>query len=185
MLKAAEQPLHAMILLAINCGLGNSDVGRLTKSAIDLDSGWLDFPRQKTGIPRRVPLWEETVSSLRKWFAERPQPKNGTSNELVFLTSTGASWLKALGGNQISDEIAKLMRGVGVNQKGMGFYSLRRTFRTIAGEARDEPAANSIMGHAAQADDMAAVYTQRIDDQRLLAVTNHVRTWLFAKRSAK
>src|SRR5262249_47922917 len=47
-LVRAGTPLKAMILLGINCGFGNADVGRLPLSAVDLDKGWIDFPRPKT-----------------------------------------------------------------------------------------------------------------------------------------
>jgi hypothetical protein len=35
------------------------------------------------------------------------------------------------------------------------------------------------MGHVPAANDMAAVYRQRVNDDRLRRVTEHVRTWLF------
>ena len=35
------------------------------------------------------------------------------------------------------------------------------------------------MGHIAKADDMAAVYRERIDDARLAAVAAYVHDWLF------
>ena len=38
-----------MVLLGINLGYGNADVGRLPLSAVNLDTGWVDFPRPKTG----------------------------------------------------------------------------------------------------------------------------------------
>jgi hypothetical protein len=57
--------LRAMILLGINAGFGNADCGQLPLSAIVLDRGWVDFPRPKTGIPRRCPLWPETVTAIR------------------------------------------------------------------------------------------------------------------------
>ena len=53
LLGAAKQPLRAMMLLALNCGFGNSDVGSLPESALDLQRGWVDFPRPKTGIAAR------------------------------------------------------------------------------------------------------------------------------------
>jgi hypothetical protein len=37
------------------------------------------------------------------------------------------------------------------------------------------------MGHAR--DDMASVYRERIDDERLKAVIEHVRRWLFAEKT--
>jgi hypothetical protein len=42
-------------------------------------------------------------------------------------------------------------------------------------------AVRSIMGHAPLSGDMSAAYRERIDDSRLLAVTEHVRKWLFGK----
>ena len=32
---------------------------------LDLQAGWVTFPRPKTGIQRRIPLWPETVAALR------------------------------------------------------------------------------------------------------------------------
>src|SRR5262249_32579340 len=59
-IEAADMPLRAMILLGINCGFGNHDCATLPRSALDLDAGFIDFPRPKTGISRRCPLWPET-----------------------------------------------------------------------------------------------------------------------------
>jgi hypothetical protein len=44
-LDAADPQIRAMVLLALNCGFGNSDVAGLPQSAIDLAGGWIDFPR--------------------------------------------------------------------------------------------------------------------------------------------
>ncbi len=65
-----------------------------------------------------------------------------------------------------------------MDRPGLGFYALRHTFQTVAEGARDLAAVQSIMGHAAAANDMSAVYRERVDDERLLAVTQHVRKWL-------
>jgi hypothetical protein len=61
LLDAAGRPLKAMILLGINAGFGNADCGRLPHDLLDLDCGVIDYPRPKTGIPRRCILWPETV----------------------------------------------------------------------------------------------------------------------------
>jgi len=71
LLDAAKQPLRAMILLGLNCGFGNSDCATLPTRAVDLK--WIDYPRPKTGIPRRCPLWRETAEALREVMQRRPQ----------------------------------------------------------------------------------------------------------------
>ena len=73
--------------------------------------------------------------------------------------------------------MGKLLAKTGLNRAGLSFYALRHTFETIAGESLDQIAVNAIMGHVDST--MAAVYRERIGDDRLLAVTDHVRRWLF------
>ena len=77
----------------------------------------------------------------------------------------------------ISKETAKLLKSLGLNRPGLNFYALRHTCETIGGESRDQAAVDHIMGHAR--DDMASVYRERISDDRLRAVTECVRAWLF------
>jgi integrase len=178
MIDAAGQPLRAMILLAINAGLGNADCGRLPQSAVDLDGGWLDYPRPKTGINRRCPLWPETVAALREALAARPEPKDPENAGLVFITQRGYAWAKDTNDCPVAKETAKLLRRLEIaGRKGVGFYTLRHTFRTVADEAKDQPAADFIMGH--EVAHMSSVYRETISDARLRAVTDHVRTWLF------
>jgi integrase len=62
-------------------------------------------------------------------------------------------------------------------RRGMGFYSLRHVFETIGGETCDQVAVDAIMGH--ERGDMASIYRERISDERLKAVVNTVRSWLY------
>jgi integrase len=170
--------LEAMVLLGINCGLGNADCGRLTLRAIDLERGWLDYPRPKTGMKRRCPLWPETVSAIRETLARRRQPKDPADADLVFITRTGQAWHTDTTENPISYEVGRFLRRLGINgRERLGFYTLRHTFRTVADEAKDQPAADYIMGH--EVPHMSSVYRETISDARLKAVTDHVRAWLF------
>jgi len=43
-------------------------------------------------------------------------------------------------------------------RKGLGFYTLRHTFRTVADEAKDQPAADFTMGH--ESPHMSTVYRE-------------------------
>jgi integrase len=91
MLLTAPVHLKAMVLLGINCGMGNSDIGNLPLSAVNLDTGWLDYPRPETGINRRCPLWPETVGAMREALAKRPKPKQEEHAGLFFITKYGGS----------------------------------------------------------------------------------------------
>jgi len=177
-LDVAEGQLRAMTLLGINCAFGNADCGTLPKKAMDLGRGWIDYPRPKTGIPRRCPLWPETVDALRWALKKRPEPKLEDDRHLVFLTKRRVRWAKH-SASPLSAEFRKILEALGLYRKGVSFYALRHTFRTIADETRDQPAIDLIMGHSRN--DMASVYRQRISDDRLRAVTDHVRQWLFGE----
>lgn len=162
--------LRAMIWLGINCGFGNTDCATMPLDAVDLATGWIDYPRTKTEVDRLVPLWPETVNALRESLRRRykPSPEN---EGLFFVRPTGAVW-------QPSDDVSKQFRacrGRAVVRKG-GFYWLRHTFETIGGGAKDQVAVNAIMGHVDGS--MAANYRQEIDPSRLESVTAHVRAWL-------
>jgi integrase len=181
---AAGVQVEAMIWLGVNCGLGNSDCGHLPLAAVDLDAGMIDFPRPKTGIPRRCPLWPETVAALRAALAARPEPKKAEHAGLVFITKYGLPWAKdsEKGADQtLAKEFGKLLRALGINgRKGIGFYTLRHTFRTVADESKDQPAVDYIMGH--EVPHMSSVYRETISDERLRAVVGHVRAWLFGTK---
>jgi integrase len=178
MLAVAGVQLKAMILLGVNCGYGNADCGTLPLSGLDLERGWAHYHRPKTGIDRRCPLWPETVDALRAALAKRSQPKDEPAAGLVFVTKYGFAWFKgaATSTNPLSAEMRKLLDALVIDSS-RNFYALRHTFETIGGEAKDQVAVDYIMGHAL--DDMATVYRERISDERLKAVTDHVRAWLF------
>jgi integrase len=182
-IDAAEQPLRAMIYLAINCGFGNADCGTLPKTALGLETGWVDFPRPKTAIERRCPLWPETIKAIRDALKHRPNAKRHEDSRLLFLTKYGHSWRKDTRDNPVSKEFRKLLDTLKMYRAGLGFYALRHTFETVAGGCRDQVAVDAIMGHVDTS--MAGLYRERIDDDRLQAVVNHVRSWLFPPKGKK
>lgn len=193
-LKFATPNLKAMVLMAMNCGFGNNDLASLPVHKIDLDRGWHTFGRPKTGVERRAPLWPETIAALRDVLANRPAARDEADADLVFLTRHGRPYVRlqakadapdgdlTVWNDAISRATGKLLRTLGIHRNGLNFYSLRRTFRTIADEARDQPATVFLMGHSDSDSDMSATYRQYIEDERLQAVVDHVHAWLFAEQ---
>jgi len=182
LLEAASPQMRALILLAANAGLGNTDLANLPKSAIK--GHWLQFPRVKTGIDRRIPLWPETLAALELAIEKRPRAKDPADAGLCFLTRTGGRLVRTTpNGNGVYDWVSKtfctLLQQLGMKRPGLGFYALRHGFETIAGGCADQIAVDAIMGHTAN--DMASLYRERIDDERLLKAVNHVHAWLFGK----
>ena len=173
LLGTAGVQVKAMILLGINCGFGNSDCAALPTTAVDLEAGVIDFPRPKTGITRRCPMWPETVGALRDALEKRPDPKADADAALVFITKYGDSW--GARPPTITHETRKLLDKAGISGH-RNFYTLRHTFRTVADAAKDQPAADHIMGH--ESPHMSSHYREGIDDERLRAVAGHVRVWL-------
>ncbi len=179
-LAEAKQPLKAMILLALNTGFGNSDLSTLPRSALDLDGGWVEFPRPKTDVHRRVPLWPETVASIREALAERPVHVHPADTDLVFLSSRGRRWVHWTGKawqDNLSLAFRRLLRRIGLWRPGASFYSIRHVFETIAGESRDQVAVDAIMGHITPG--QGTTYREKVSDARLKAVVKCVRRWLF------
>ncbi len=202
LIDAAGVPLKAMILLACNAGLGNSDLANMPIACVDLKTGWCDYARIKTGIARRFLLWPETIAALTAAIEKRPTPKDDADAGFIFITKYGGNWCKAIferreakegeaqdeaaatyrvnNDNEITKEFNKLFAEAKIaRRKGLSFYALRHVFETVAGESRDQVAVDHVMGHAR--DDMASVYRERISDERLKAVTDHVHDWLFGK----
>ncbi len=180
LLDAAPVQLKAMILLGVNCGFNNKDCADLPLTALDLDGGWCNFPRPKTGIARRCPLWAETVAALRAAIDARPEPRTDDAEPLVFVTTRGRPWIVRGQANPVSVTARDAMKTVGIHRDGIGFATLRHVFRKVADGLRDQVAVSHIMGHADPS--MGAVYRERIDDSRLETVSNHVRKWLLAEK---
>lgn len=191
-LVAAPVQHKAMILLGVNAGFGNADIGTLPLSALDLKDGWVTYPRPKTGVPRRAKLWKETVAALKAWLKVKPAPNNPAHAHLVFVTRLGTAWhreppIERISPDQklpfheapISSFMLRLLKSTGVYRPGLSFYTLRHVFETIGGESQDQVAVNHVMGHADAS--MSAVYRQRISDTRLESVANTVHKWLYGR----
>ncbi len=161
--KTSKGEIRGMILLGINCGFGPKDCCDLPTERVDLKNGWHNFHREKTGIERRSPLWPETAKALR----------TATNNGKVFA----GKWNR----RNIAYHFRKLVDDFYVKDV-TEFYSLRRTFETIAGTSGvTQAVVDLVMGHVPASDDMSATYRQLIYDEQLLQCTNHVRQWYLGK----
>jgi len=190
----AGVPMKAIILLGINTGFGAQDCSDLNTEHLDLEAGFVSMPRSKTGIRRRAKLWPETLKAIKAAIKARPKPAQRTDANAVFLTTFGRRWVRvepaqsedAMGAvpvDAIAQEFRKYQDTAGTFRAGRAFYSLRRTFRTIAEECSDERAVNLIMGHGDHS--MADHYIEKTDDARLVKIAEHVRAWLWPKASKR
>lgn len=164
--KSATGYMRPAIFLGINCGMGNRDC--VTLRWKEVEGGWLDCSRPKTGVRRRARLWPETVKALNAWRKQSPK------SEYICCKESGG---KFLGDNtpiaHLFDEIAADAK---VARNGRGFYCLRHTYRTVADSVQDQPAIMYTMGHFDYS--ISGVYRQTIDDSRLIVIANKVKEWL-------
>mgnify|MGYP002629436439 CR=1 FL=1 len=187
LIEAAPVQIKAMMLLGLNCGFGNSDCAKLTTNVVNLKTGWIEYSRGKTGVKRKCSLWPETIDALRAVADIRPDAEDYTDADLFFLTRYGKPWVRVQEtentktglsmADPLAQEYSKLLKRCGLKRPDVGFYTLRRTFETIAGDTQDQVAVDVVMGHADES--MAAVYRQRVFEPRLKAVSDFVRLWLF------
>jgi len=85
LLSLADIRMQAMIWLGLNCGFGCTDCAYLRWADLDFTNTRVILPRKKTGIFRDLPLWPETVKSLKNI------PRKGS---LVFYTSKGKPYIQ-------------------------------------------------------------------------------------------
>jgi integrase len=91
MLAAAGGQLRLHVLLGLNCGMTQVDIGDLHPSEVSLEAGTIRRKRSKTseheGVPVvTYPLWPETLALLRRYASTNPGH--------VLLTKTGRPWSK-------------------------------------------------------------------------------------------
>lgn len=173
----ATVPMKAWLLLGANCAFYARDCADLPLTALDLNGGWLDWPRGKTGIFRRCKLWPETVQALRDAIAQQPGPTEQAAG-LVFATDRGKPWRADTIGRLVSAHV----KACGLPDK-LNFSWLRHTFRTEADATLDQVAIRLFMGHADPGIDEH--YRERIADDRLVTVADHVRAWLYPQSTGE
>jgi integrase len=174
LLQSASEKMKAMIWLGLNCGFGCTDCAQLKWENVDLKTSRVVFPRGKTGVNRNLPLWPETVKALREIQK---------SGDLVFYTSRGNTWVRMIEGTDkhgnkkhvkddaVTKEFTKLLKKTNLKtEKGMGFYTLRRTAATLAARSGDPFAVQKLLGHADLK--MATTYVQDVSEQTDRVINN-------------
>jgi len=148
LLLAADVTDAALLMLALNCGFGNSDIGKLKLCDVDLENSTVSHPRPKTGVHRDFVLWPETVSILKAYLdGHRGRPLCKEAEQLFFVSRKGQplSWHRLNGEGKLarSDAVKsrfdRLSDRAGVKRKyGVGFYILRHTYATLIGEKSND-----------------------------------------------
>lgn len=151
-------------LLAINCGFLSADCRELPDRVVDLDAGVIDWIRPKTEMLRKSPLWDETCEALE--LSRR------------YRKHVGDTFFQITNRNDIQRHFKAALTSSKAMRSGMSFKSLRKTFASVGREINDDAAVRVIMGHS---DDtvLDAHYTAKFPLDRLRAVTDHVRNWVF------
>ncbi|MEI8195828.1 MAG: tyrosine-type recombinase/integrase [Phycisphaerae bacterium] len=188
-LNKANDAVKAMILLGINAGFGQTDIATLQRNAVNFDKMTIELDRNKTGVRRIVPLWQETVDALKAY--QRP---HAAHPELFFVTHWGNPWMheqihrdadgaakKVVRCDAVDLEFDKAQKAAGLPLH--GFYLLRHTFRTVADDTGDLNAIRVIMGHAFPGMDEFYLHISSGGNRRLRRVADYVHDWLYGVSS--
>ena len=153
---------------------------------IDLDGGWMDYPRGKTGVGRRAKLWDETCDAIREGDGDSTADRQVATCGSGFFRDSLPQAVEQSHDERLQHALSLSRRFMdlarkevrSLSQKNKGFYTLRHVAETIGGESRDQKAVDWMLGH----DDgsMSNTYIERISDERLEAVADTIHAWLYA-----
>lgn len=184
MLDLSDPRLSAMIYLGINGAYTQSEIAALAVDEVDLSAGLIDHLRNKTDVPRTVPLWPETVAAIHAYLEIRKDPRGGHGN-LLFVSKKGMPVVyesvsakgRTVRRDSVQESFAKVRDSAGIKLQLAGFGKLRATFRTVADGCRDANAIRRVMGHEV-GEGAEPHYIRSIGRDRLDAVVSRVRSWL-------
>jgi site-specific recombinase XerD len=192
------RPRHrALLLLAINGGLGAGDLAALRLNHWVRTQHALDFPRPKTGIRRIIPLWAETEAAIEEYLASNDRKKSLEAAPLelhdhIFLSREGhlisrdeiryndrnqpIAVMRISGPDTI---LARLQAKARV--KGWSFYGLRALARQLwLGVPSSDPTlVRVLMGRAFQ-DSNDDFYLRALSHDLLRPFVEHAKQLLFA-----
>lgn len=158
----------------MNTGVGNAEIGLRTKDCIEGE--WLADDRVKTGISRRVWLWPETREALAEHHKTREEQPG--QEQMLFLNSYGDAWAPPTHGHcPVTYAFTSLLKKLDLHRP---YYSLgvfRSMLQTISDEMEMPTSSRTMMGHVDSS--ISGAYRQRVSDERLREVSEHVRRWYF------
>lgn len=150
------------MLLGINCGFYATDLCDFHISFLDIHTGLADFFREKTGADRLNWFWPETREAVQSIVDNDGRITN-------------------LEPKIINRRFRDLLKRIGLHTSRRGFSSFRHTFRTALAGFPDREAVDLAMGHVPKTvgDEF---YVHTIEPARAEAVSEHMRTWLWADK---
>ncbi len=194
-IDTATIPLKAMILLGLNCGYGNSDCGSLPLSAIDLKRGWVDYPGRKQRWSdaarcgrKRLRLYRlrsmngrsRRTESMGSCCLSRELASRGQKRRLIRRSQRNfaSCWIQSTGRRRRKRPRPATKRRPKCIGGELGFIHYGMFSRLSAAVA----AIKSLSISSWATLDLAwrRRISERIDDERLQAVVDHVHGWLFA-----
>lgn len=184
--ELASVPMRAMLMLSANCGFGPADLGGLKFSHIDFQTQFFKYPRAKTGAKRRGHIADQTMKAVQEYLEVRPEPSEPNESEYVFITRYGKRWWYPEPGRQgsITQETNKILKKLGLYEKGISTYNFRRMFATIAVKhctQQEYGVTKIVMGHV-ENDILGQHYNLNTDlDKSLIAVSEKVMDYIFSE----
>lgn len=153
----------------------------------DLCGSFLDHKkaRRTTGAiaPRTFTDYHATCDRVVRVFGKTRYVEDLTGHDFELLRAdisqtrgAVATSTEIIRARSIFKAFKEVVVAAGIKRQNAGFYDLRRTFQTI-GEEISESVTRYIMGHCDPS--MSARYRQRVYDDRLRAVVDVVRAWLW------
>jgi integrase len=131
------------------CGaFGPKDIGTMPEALVNLDTGYIRFPRGKTGFSRLAWLPPAARIALRRYMAQRPGVIDPSAKGLLFRTKTGMPYYRDPGPEDPTGYKYDTIGYQWGRKTGLPFSGLRATFATWADDAPDQRAVDLVLGHS-------------------------------------
>ena len=182
--RVADGVDTSLLLLGVNCGFGNMDIGTLKLADVDLDKATVTHCRSKTGVMRQLKLWPQTVSVLRQYLKyHRGTPAEPQFADRFFIGTRGRPlcWERTDSDGKFRRSDAIKNRFVRLYKKarlkrpyGRGYYALRHFFATQIGIcSHDLREVQSVLGHK----NISMQFHYRSDQkEKAIAAQKHIQT---------